>query len=72
MIADAEPKGHRVQLLRSFGKPALKRGGDAPRVIMTEPKRTKPDPELFHFVHLALGGEAFFPLSFETKTYPRS
>ena len=53
MIADAEPKGHRVQLLRSFGKPALKRGGDAPRVIMTEPKRTKPDPELFHFVHLA-------------------
>ena len=29
MIADAEPKGHRVQLLRSFGKPALKRGGDA-------------------------------------------
>ena len=29
MIADAEPNGHRIQLLRSFGKPALKRGGDA-------------------------------------------
>ena len=71
MIADAEPKGHRVQLLRSFGKPALKRGGDAPRVIMTEPKRTKPDPELFHFVHLGALVKPF-SLPFNTTTYPRS